>query len=148
VFFAGFKWVSPGYLGDPCGCPRHPSTAATAFPLGDEGSGVERGGTPAARRGQVKGALAARRSRGVATWRGRVWGPGSKAWLLPLAPTTRWPWTSASGPWGKPWCRNQSRSAWRAVRGNARARRRRVEVPFTFNANWFYRDLLQKLELC
>jgi hypothetical protein len=21
-FFAGFKRVSPGYLGDPCGCPR------------------------------------------------------------------------------------------------------------------------------
>jgi hypothetical protein len=23
VFFADFKRVSPGCLGDPCGCPRH-----------------------------------------------------------------------------------------------------------------------------
>jgi hypothetical protein len=23
AFFAGFKWVSPGYLGDPYGYPRH-----------------------------------------------------------------------------------------------------------------------------
>jgi hypothetical protein len=31
VFFAGFKQVSPGYLGDPYGCPRQIGKWILAF---------------------------------------------------------------------------------------------------------------------